>query len=189
MSADQLLSDSFLLAEHIQRSQFKPDFVIGIWRGGAPVGVYVQEYLEYVGIPTQHFAIRTRSYSDIDQQASVEIQGLEPLVNQIKPGDNILFVDDVFDTGRTIEAIFCELQLRTDLPGITNIQTCTVKVACPWYKPSRNVTSLTPDFYLHETADWLVFPHELIGLSKDEIKQCKGPQGQWLAQQTPKKSV
>jgi hypothetical protein len=47
-------------------------------------------------------------------------------------------------------------------------------VACPWYKPSRNVTDLVPDFYIHATDQWLVFPHELRGLTPQEILQGKG---------------
>ena len=71
ISADDLLRDSFHLADKIRRSDFQPDFVIGIWRGGAPVGVYVQEYLQYVGIATEHFSIRTQSYTGINQDRDI----------------------------------------------------------------------------------------------------------------------
>lgn len=182
ISANELLSDSFRLAEQIHRSDFRPDFVIGIWRGGAPVGVYIQEFLEYVGNTTEHFSIRTRSYSGIDQQGPVEVHGLDYLSSQIQAGDHILLVDDVFDTGRTIQAILTELAIQSN-----HAATCNIKVACPWYKPSRNQTDLKPDFYLRETDDWLVFPHELIGLTKEEIRTGKGQQGDWLAQRTEKK--
>ena len=43
------------------------------------------------------------------------------------------------------------------------------KIACLWYKPSRSITSIQPDFYLRTTSEWLVFPHELKGLSNEEI--------------------
>ena len=52
LSADQLLQDSFALAEKIFLSDFKPNFIIGVWRGGAPVGIAIQEYLDYLGIST-----------------------------------------------------------------------------------------------------------------------------------------
>ena len=48
ISANDLLLDSFRLAEKIVASGFRPDFIIGVWRGGAPVGIAIQEYLEYV---------------------------------------------------------------------------------------------------------------------------------------------
>lgn len=40
-----------------------------------------------------------------------------------------------------------------------------------YYKYKRNETNLTPDYYIHKSDDWVVFPHELDGLTKDEIKQ------------------
>jgi hypothetical protein len=49
----------------------------------------------------------------------------------------------------------------------------TVKVATAYYKPSRNQTALTPDFFVHETEDWLVFPHEICGLTEEEIRTHK----------------
>jgi hypothetical protein len=44
-----------------------------------------------------------------------------------------------------------------------------VRVATVYSKPSRNKTVLKPDFFIHETEDWLIFPHELDGLTKEEI--------------------
>ena len=41
----------------------------------------------------------------------------------------------------------------------------------PWFKPSRNETDLVPDYYLRETADWLVFPHELDALTPEELRE------------------
>ena len=48
-----------------------------------------------------------------------------------------------------------------------------VKIATPWYKPGNNQTSLVPDYVLHETDAWIVFPHELAGLSFEEIETGK----------------
>ena len=42
-----------------------------------------------------------------------------------------------------------------------------------WYKPNNNQTSLKPDYYLHETDKWIVFPHDLAGLSMQEIETGK----------------
>ena len=35
------------------------------------------------------------------------------------------------------------------------------------------MTDTSPDFYIHETDKWLVFPHELHGLTLEEIKNNK----------------
>ena len=43
IKSDVLLKDSFQLAWNVYESGFKPNYIIGVWRGGAPVGIAVQE--------------------------------------------------------------------------------------------------------------------------------------------------
>ena len=169
LSANALLADSFLLAEKIVASGFRPDFIIGIWRGGTPVGIAVQEYLEYKAIKADHIAIRTSSYLGINRQSkTIRVHGLHYIIENVNADDSLLIVDDVFDSGRSIDAVIKELsgKTRKNMPEV-------LKVACPWYKPDNNKTDIIPDYYLHETDAWLVFPHELVGLSVDEIKNGK----------------
>ena len=59
ISADQLLDDSYRLGLQILESGFRPNFIVGVWRGGAPIGIAVQELLDYCGVETDHIAIRT----------------------------------------------------------------------------------------------------------------------------------
>mgnify|MGYP003327988378 CR=1 FL=1 len=66
----------------------------------------------------------------------------------------------------TVELKELEEKTRANLPK-------TIKIATPWYTPSRNTTSIVPDFFIHETDSWLVFPHELSGLSMEEISAGK----------------
>ncbi len=169
ITAQELLIDSFKLAEQIHLSGFRPQFIVGVWRGGAPVGIAVQEYLDYVGIETDHIAIRTSSYHEIGkQEKEVRVHGLHYIIENVNADDALLLVDDVFDSGRSIIAILTELREKTrrNLPD-------TIKIATPWYKPTRNVTNLKPDYYIHETDAWLVFPHELTGLTPEEIARTK----------------
>jgi hypothetical protein len=42
-----------------------------------------------------------------------------------------------------------------------------------YYKSSRNRSTLVPDYYVLDTDKWLVFPHELIGLTREEILEHK----------------
>jgi len=169
IGAEELLKDSFKLGEKIYQSGFEPDFIIGVWRGGTPIGIAIQEYLDYLNVETDHIAIRTSSYYGIEQaDKHVRVHGLDYIVDNINADDKVLLVDDVFDSGRSIQAIFEHLKKKTRLNMPKDI-----KVACPWYKPNKNVTDRTPDFYLHETDQWLVFPHELKGLSIEEIIQNK----------------
>lgn len=169
LTADRLLEDSFALANLVLDAGFRPTHIVGIWRGGAPVGIAVQELLAYRGIETDHIAIRTASYSGIDQQdKEVRVYALGYLIDVLNPEDRLLVIDDVFDTGRSVEAFLGELRARCrhNMPA-------TVKVATAYYKPSRNVTALTPDFYVHQTEEWLVFPHEICGLTEAEIRVHK----------------
>jgi hypoxanthine phosphoribosyltransferase len=165
ISASELLRDSFLLAKEIIESDFRPDFIVGIWRGGTPVGIAVQEMLEYAGIATDHVAIRTSYYRGIETtDDTVQVHGLGYLVRKLNSEDRLLIVDDVLDSGKSIEAVIAELnsRCRKNLPSDIRVATC-------WYKPSKSKTGRVPDFYIHQTDQWLVFPHELQGLSKEEI--------------------
>ncbi len=169
IDANSLLENSFRLGRQVLDNQFNPTHIIGIWRGGAPVGIAVQELLEFHGQHADHIAIRTSSYEAIGKQApQVRVFSLSYLIKTLNSDDRLLIVDDVFDTGRSIEALINKLtsRCRKNMPD-------QVKVATVYYKPSRNKTKLTPDFYVEVTEDWLVFPHEIKGLTAQEIRENK----------------
>ena len=167
LTAQSLLEDSFKLAHQILESGFKPTFIIAVWRGGAPIGIAVQEYLHFHGIHADNIAIRTSSYSGIDNQSrEVKVLGLEYLVKNFQHHDRLLIVDDVFDTGRSVEAIIDELKSKTRLNAPNDI-----RIAVPYYKPSRNQIGIEPDYVVHETTDWLKYPHSLEGLSEAEMAE------------------
>ena len=164
LSAQDLLEDSIELGIRILESGFEPTMIIAIWRGGTPVGMAVQETLAYCGVKSDHIAIRTSSYTAVDERSSVAIHGLNYIIKKICHEDRVLIVDDVFDTGNTIVAVIDELRRRARDNTPEDIH-----VAVPWFKPSRNETDLTPDYFLRETAEWLVFPHELDALTPEEL--------------------
>ena len=169
ITAQELLDMSFELGINILKSGFKPKFIIAVWRGGTPVGIAVQEVMDYYGVKTDHISIRTSSYIGMQQQKEVNVHGLEYIINNINSDDSLLIIDDVFDSGRSIEALVRELRhtCRKNTPDV-------IKIATVYYKPNKNVTDMKPDYYLKETDDWLVFPHELVGCTADEIKNSKG---------------
>jgi hypoxanthine phosphoribosyltransferase len=169
ISAQSLLRDSIELAMRIVRSGFKPTFLVAIWRGGAPIGIAVQEALEYHGIHVDHIAIRTSSYTGIDQQSKVvRVHALNYLISRLSFEDELLIIDDVFDSGRSLEAVVAELRRRCRRNLADKIRIATV-----YYKPERNRSSLKPDYYVRSTNSWLVFPHELQGLTRQEILEHK----------------
>jgi uncharacterized protein len=168
IQADELLSDSFKLAWQVFESGYRPNYIIGVWRGGAPIGIAVQEFLDVLGVPSDHIAIRTSHYKGIDERDSqVQVYGLNYVIKQVESEDSLLIVDDVHDTGISIQKIILDLQTACKK------NTPEIKVATPYFKPLKNKTDRKPDFYLHETEKWLVFPHELEGLSIDEIIEFK----------------
>lgn len=167
LTAQSLLEDSFKLAHQVLQSGFEPTFIIAVWRGGAPIGIAVQEFLHFHGIHADNIAIRTSSYTGIDQQSrEVKVSGLDYLVKTMQHSDRLLIVDDVFDTGRSVEAIIDKLteKLRLNTPE-------DIRIAVPYYKPTRNQIGREPDFVVHETAEWLKYPHSLEGLSVDEMRK------------------
>ena len=104
------------------------------------------------------------------------MHGLHYIIENVNADDKVLLVDDVFDSGRSIQAILDTLSkyTRRNMPE-------DIRVACPWFKPNRNRTELKPDYYNHETDDWLVFPHELQDLSMDELKTGKPELAKYLS--------
>jgi len=44
-----------------------------------------------------------------------------------------------------------------------------IRVATTYYKPANAQTDRIPDYYIHKTDKWLVFPHELNGLTEEEV--------------------
>ncbi|MBN7820667.1 phosphoribosyltransferase [Bowmanella yangjiangensis] len=169
ISAAELLQDSFRLAAKIYDSGLRPQFIVGIWRGGAPIGIAVQEFFDFKGVETDHISVRTSSYQRIGEQSKeIRVHGLHYLIENANAEDSLLIVDDVFDSGRSVEALLAQIRKlsRRNVPH-------DIRIACPWYKPENNKTNLVPDFYVHESNEWLVFPHEISGLSPQELAEGK----------------
>jgi uncharacterized protein len=166
----QLLEDSFRLGVEIYNSGFRPTVIVGLWRGGSTVGIYVQECLQHLGVNTRHIAARTSyegadSYHEmVNNKSEIKIHGLQYLYETLEYEDRLLIVDDVFNSGLNLDAVIHKLESRTkrNMPQDT-------RVATIWFKPANNRSQRQPDYYLHETSDWLVLPYELTGLSIDEI--------------------
>lgn len=168
ISAQQLLEDSYRLAWQVYESGYRPNYIVGVWRGGAPVGIAVQELLDVLGVKSDHIAIRTSSYTGIGERSRhVQVHGLNYMIRRMESEDSLLIVDDVHDTGLSIA------QAIADLKRACRKNTPHIRIATPYYKPANNKTDGVPDYYVHETDEWLVFPHELDGLSIDEIRENK----------------
>jgi len=185
VGADELLADSFRLAADIAASGFEPDFLVGLWRGGSGVGIAVQEGLDYLGIPTDHIAIRTSyrgapSYLEMLEKAdAIRVHGLQYLLETLCAHHSLLIVDDVYSSGSSVQAVIDQLAAKTrrNLPH-------DIRVASVWYRPTERTVRI-PDFFVHQTEDWLVLPYELSGLSLEELRENRPELGDILDRLQP----
>jgi len=171
IGADDLLRDSFRLAAEIHDAGFEPDFLVGLWRGGSAVGIAVQEGLEFFDVKTDHIAIRTSysgapRYSEMVSKADqIRVHGLQYLLENLCSHHSMLIVDDVYSTGSSVQAVIDQLARKTrrNLPK-------DIRIASVWYRPTGKSLRV-PDYYVHETQDWLVLPYEMTGLSLEELRE------------------
>ncbi len=166
----QLRQLSFQLAKQVVDSEWHPDYLIALWRGGAPIGCYVHEFFKYHNIHTDHVAIRTSRFTGIGEaNEMVQVHSASYVTSQLKDGDKVLIVDDVWDSGKTMMAVHKHLRESTEAEF-------ELRTACVHFKPKANVTGVEPEYFVSsmEPSDWLVYPHELEGMTKAEVEQTMG---------------
>lgn len=163
INATEYLHDNWKLAAMIRKSSWQPDFLVGLWRGGAPVAVAIHEFLKVTGWSVQHIPLKCASYTGIgENKGEVVFTHGDIVFGTFRKGDKVLVIDDVFDTGKTAAAV----KARMDAIG------AEMRLACVYWKPQKNTTSLKPDFFVKDVGlNWIVFPHEIEGLSPDEIAE------------------
>jgi len=161
VQANDLVRDSFVLARRIFDSGFIPEAIVVLWRGGTPVGIVIHEFLLHKGIRTYHTAVKAESYTGIEQRVEPLIENLDGVLARIAPDTRVLVVDDIFDSGCTLKKV-CDLLAP---------RTRNVRIATLYYKDGNSRVDIVPDFYLRKTDRWIVFPHELMDLSAEEIRQ------------------
>jgi uncharacterized protein len=156
---------SYILARQIPADSV--DYVVGIWRGGTTPGIIVHEFLEKMhGTRLGHFPIQTNGYEEM-REKRLEVSGLEAFA-RVKRGQRVLLVDDVWDTGRALSYVCGYLREKEIIPY----------TAVVVYKPLKSKVGGHPDFYVLENNDWIVFPHELEGVSRENVRQ---KEQEWLS--------
>jgi len=157
---EEYLHDIWRLAAQVRRGGWRPDCLLALWRGGAPAGVAAHEFLKVSGWSMRHLPLKCCSYTGLGENGEVRFECSDEVFGAIAPGEKVLVVDDVFDTGRTVAAVAIRLAaLGTD-----------ARFACVYWKPSRNETTMSPDYFAEKIEEWIVFPHEIEGLSPEEIR-------------------
>ncbi len=131
------------LAQNIISEGLETDLIVGILRGGYIVARILSDMLgtDNIGV------VEVKFYKGIEERAERPII-TQPLTVDVK-GKSVLIVDDVVDSGRTLEIVTEQVRLR----GAKSVRTAVL-----FYKPK---SIIKPDFYAQEVREWVVFPWEL----------------------------
>jgi len=142
VSWDELENLVDQIARTVIESGFKPDIIIGILRGGV---IPARILADRLGVPDM-------ATMEIKLYKGVGLRGDRPYLRQPPmldlSGKNILVVDDISDTGLT-------LQLAVEVVNLyfpREVRTATVYIK-PW-------TDFVPDYYGAKSRNWIVFPWE-----------------------------
>ena len=143
------------LALKIRKSGFKPDYIVGVSRGGWAPGRILSDLLEN----THTVNIKIEFYLGIGKTARDPVV-TQPLAEDIT-NKNVLVVDDVSDTGRSLKVAMEHMGGK----GAAGVKTATV-----YYKPH---SVFKPDFFAESTDDWIIFPWERLEATNLLIQEAR----------------
>lgn len=139
------------IARQVEQSDFQPDLIVGIVRGGSVPAVYLSHRLK---TPVQMVHWNTRDSVRWGKESNCWIP------QEITRGTKVLIVDDIVDGGDTIRELLADWQ--TSVAGIGKLPVDNIRISSMIYNTAQDVT---PHFY-HQTIDrdqdqrWVIFPWE-----------------------------
>jgi len=172
-------NNSIKLAHKIHKDGFIPDIIYVSLRGGAYVGNVISEYFKIALAgkkPVLYAAVCSHSYKNImTKSKNIKVDGWTYSPEHLRSGDKILFVDEIFDSGKTINYLG-NIILAAGIPR----EDLKIVVHDYKYFPD-NPSNLTifPDYYCEkhivknkEDDLWIHYmSHELQGLTPEELEQ------------------
>ncbi|MDR3303527.1 MAG: phosphoribosyltransferase [Treponema sp.] len=175
---DVVRNNALKLAHHINQDGFVPDVIYVSLRGGAYLGNVISEYFKIVrrgARPVYYAAVVARSYTDVRESGKIMVEGWTYAPEHLRIGDKVLLVDDIFDTGLTINHL-------ADIILARGIPRQDFKVAVHDYKYFRDKPEQLPvqpdywcrkhDLSIYDEDMWIHYlSHELVGLKPDELEQ------------------
>jgi hypoxanthine phosphoribosyltransferase len=178
LSYDAVRNNALKMAHRIYQEGFVPDVIYVSLRGGAYLGNLISEYFKIVrknGRPVYYAAVVARSYTDVLRSENIMVEGWTYSPEHLRIGDKVLLVDDIFDTGRTINHLATIILAR-------GIPRQDIKVAVHDYKyfyDKSEQLPIQPDYWcrrhdlsVHEEETWIHYmSHELVGLSQQELEE------------------
>ena len=174
---DTMRDNVIKLAHQIYTDGFRPDVIYVSLRGGAYLGNLISEYFKIVHKgprPVYYAAVVARSYTDIADAEKVRVDGWTYSPEYLRVGDKVLLVDEIFDTGRTINHL-AQVILDKGIPR------CDLKIAVHDYKYFMDKAyqlPIQPDYWcrkhdlsVNDEESWVHYmSHELVGLSQQEME-------------------
>ncbi|MDR2921725.1 MAG: phosphoribosyltransferase [Treponema sp.] len=171
-------NNALKLAYRIFHDGFIPDVIYVSLRGGAYLGNIISEYFKIVhqgARPVYYAAVVARSYSDVAQSEKIRIDGWTYSPEHLRVGDKVLLVDDIFDSGKTINYL-AQVILDRGIPRKD------LKVAVHDYKyffDKEEQLPVQPDYWcrkhdvsINDGGYWIHYmSHELVGLSQTELEK------------------
>ena len=173
ISSVEVRNNSLKLAKNIYEDNFIPDVIYVSLRGGAFLGNVVSEFFKMTHgreRPVLYAAVVARSYKDVRMKSRVCVDGWTYRPEYLRNGDKVLFVDDIFDSGQTINYLV-NIILDKGLPRKD------VRVAVHDYKVAPCDLPITPDYWCRKidtdmAVSWIHYlSHELEGLTDEEIER------------------
>jgi hypoxanthine phosphoribosyltransferase len=171
-------NNALKLARKIYTGGFIPDVIYVSLRGGAYLGNIISEYFKVInhrGRPVYYAAVVARSYTDVRKSDQIKVEGWTYAPEHLRSGDKVLLVDDIFDSGKTINHL-AEIILEKGIPRED------LKVAVHDYKyfyDKPTQLPVQPDFWcrkhelsINDEDCWLHYmSHELVGLTAGELEE------------------
>ena len=152
ISWDEYNSTVERLAIQIADSNFKPDILIGIMRGGAPI---IDVLSRVFKLKCAYLAVESYSGKGIEDQQGKLTFSREMSSTVQNLGGNLLLCDDLSDTGVTLNRSMEWLREYPPLKGKIK----SIKTAILWKKAK---STFNPDFCAVKLKDspWIVQPFE-----------------------------
>lgn len=152
LSWDEAYEMAIKLSEKIRASNFIPDVIIGISRGGLVVARMLSDLLDVDSVGS----VRIKFYRQVGKTMDKPIVS-QPVNIRIE-NKRVLLCDDVSDTGVSLKVAYEHLLERK--PEI-------IKTATLHYKPR---TIFVPDYHVEVTSKWIIYPWERRETINDLIR-------------------
>ncbi len=164
---------------------FVPDVIYDSLRGGAYMANVMSEYYKLLSMregrtPVFYAAVVARSYGKVKEHSNhVDIDGWTWSPKNLHPGQKVLVVDDIYDTGLTVNSLV-ESIMASGIPrDDIKVAVYDYKVPLYKYRSGESPLPVQPDYWCRkhvlnspDDSAWIHYTcHEFIGLTDEEVDE------------------